>query len=34
LATFTFGRDVNIHGNGFDVEGSAGTVFSIPDQLY
>jgi len=34
LATFTFGRDVNIHWNGFDVEGSAGTVFSIPDQLY
>ncbi len=34
MATFTFGRDVNIHWNGFDVEGSAGTVFSIPDQLY
>lgn len=34
MATFTFGRDVNIHWNGFDVEGTAGTVFSIPDQLY
>jgi hypothetical protein len=34
LATFTFGRDVNIHWNGFEVEGTAGTVFSLPDQLY
>ena len=34
MATFTFGRDVNIHWNGFEVEGTAGTVFSLPDQLY
>ncbi len=34
MATFSFGRDVNIHWNGFEVEGPANTVFSIPDQLY
>lgn len=34
MATFKFGRQVNIHWNGFDVKGPANTVFSIPDQLY
>ena len=34
MATFTFGRTVDIHWNGFEVVGPAGTVFSIPDQLY
>jgi hypothetical protein len=34
MATFTFGRNVNIHWNGFEVEGTAGTIFSLPDQLY
>jgi hypothetical protein len=35
LATFRFvGRDINIHWNGYDIKGPAGTVFSIPDQLY
>jgi hypothetical protein len=34
VATFTFGRTVDIHWNGFEVVGPAGTVFSIPDQLY
>jgi len=34
MATFSFGRDVNIHWNGFEVEGPANTVFSIPDHLY
>jgi len=34
VATFTFGRTVDIHWNGFEVAGPAGTVFSIPDQLY
>jgi hypothetical protein len=34
MATFSFGRDINIHWNGFDVRGPSGTVFSIPDQLY
>jgi len=35
LATFRFvGRDINIHWNGYDIVGPAGTVFSIPDQLY
>ena len=34
MATFTFGRTVDIHWNGFEVAGPAGTVFSIPDQLY
>lgn len=34
MATFKFGRQVNIHWNGFDVKGPADTVFSIPDQLY
>ena len=34
MATFTFGRQVNIHWNGYDIVGPALTVFSIPDQLY
>ena len=35
MATFRFvGRDINIHWNGYDIVGPAGTVFSIPDQLY
>ena len=34
MATFTFGRDINIHWNGYDIKGPALTVFSIPDQLY
>ena len=34
MATFTFGRTVDIHWNGYDITGPAGTVFSIPDQLY
>jgi len=34
LATFTFGREIDIHWNGYDIQGPAGTVFSIPDQLY
>lgn len=34
MATFTFGRTVDIHWNGFEIVGPAGTVFSIPDQLY
>jgi hypothetical protein len=35
VATFRFvGRDINIHWNGYDIKGPAGTVFSIPDQLY
>ncbi len=35
MATFRFvGRDIDIHWNGYDINGPAGTVFSIPDQLY
>jgi len=35
VATFRFpGRNINIHWNGYDIKGPAGTVFSIPDQLY
>ncbi len=34
MATFTFGREIDIHWNGYDIQGPAGTVFSIPDQLY
>jgi hypothetical protein len=35
MAKFRFvGRDINIHWNGYDIVGTAGTVFSIPDQLY
>lgn len=35
MATFRFvGRNINIHWNGYDIVGPAGTVFSIPDQLY
>jgi len=34
MATFKFGRTVDIHWNGFEVVGPADTVFSIPDQLY
>jgi len=34
LATFKFGRAIDIHWNGYDIQGPADTVFSIPDQLY
>jgi hypothetical protein len=34
MATFKFGRRINIHWNGYDIVGPADTVFSIPDQLY
>ena len=34
MATFSFGRQVNIRWNGFEVVGPANTVFSLPDQLY
>lgn len=34
MATFTFGRAIDLHWNGYDIQGPAGTVFSIPDQLY
>ena len=34
MATFTFGREIDIRWNGYDIKGPAGTVFSIPDQLY
>jgi hypothetical protein len=34
MATFKFGRDIDIHWNGYDIQGPADTVFSIPDQLY
>ena len=34
MATFKFGRYIDIHWNGYDIQGPADTVFSIPDQLY
>lgn len=34
MATFKFGRTVNIHWYGNEIVGPADTVFSIPDQLY
>lgn len=34
MATFKFGRYIDIHWNGYDIQGPAETVFSIPDQLY
>ena len=34
MATFKFGRDIDIHWNGYDIQGPADTIFSIPDQLY
>ena len=34
MATFKFGRYVDMHWNGYDIVGPADTVFSIPDQLY
>ena len=34
MATFRFGRDINLHWNGYDIKGPAGTIFNIPDQLY
>jgi hypothetical protein len=34
MATFKFGRDIDIHWNGYDIQGPAETIFSIPDQLY
>lgn len=34
MATFTFGKGVDIHWNGYEIVGPALTVFSIPDQLY
>ena len=34
MATFKFGRANDLHWNGYDIQGPAETVFSIPDQLY
>jgi hypothetical protein len=34
MATFKFGRTVDIHWQGYEIVGPAETVFSIPDQLY
>ncbi len=34
MAKFTFGVDVDIRWNGFEIVGPALTEFSIPDQLY
>jgi hypothetical protein len=34
VAKFTFGVDVDIRWNGFEIVGPALTEFSIPDQLY
>ena len=34
MAKFTFGKEVDIHWNGFEIVGPALTEFSIPDQLY
>jgi hypothetical protein len=34
MATFKFGRAIDIHWQGYDIQGPAETVFSIPDQLY
>lgn len=34
MATFSFGRAIDIHWQGYEIVGPAGTVFSIPDQLY
>jgi hypothetical protein len=34
MATFKFGRAIDIHWQGYEIVGPANTVFSIPDQLY
>jgi hypothetical protein len=34
VAKFTFGKDVDIHWNGYEIVGPALTEFTIPDQLY
>lgn len=34
MAKFTFGKEVDIHWNGYEIVGPALTEFSIPDQLY
>ena len=34
MAKFTFGVDVDIHWNGYEIQGPALTEFTIPDQLY
>lgn len=34
MATFKFGRAIDLHWNGYEIQGPAETVFSIPDQLY
>ena len=34
MATFRFGRAIDIHWQGYEIVGPANTVFSIPDQLY
>ena len=34
MAKFTFGKDVDIHWNGYEIVGPALTEFTIPDQLY
>ena len=34
MATFKFSRAIDLHWNGYEIQGPAETVFSIPDQLY
>lgn len=34
MAKFTFGKEVDIHWNGYEIVGPALTEFTIPDQLY
>ena len=34
MATFKFGRAIDLHWQGYEIVGPAETVFSIPDQLY
>lgn len=34
MAKFRFNHYIDIHWNGYDIVGDAGTIFSIPDQLY
>jgi hypothetical protein len=34
MAKFRFNHFIDIHWNGYNIVGDAGTIFSIPDQLY
>ena len=34
MAKFRFNHFIDIHWNGYEIVGDAGTIFSIPDQLY